>query len=269
MRSGVRSAFRGRRRVRLDLLLGVLVVAALAAAILVHQGAASSPPIATSSPRSATVAFAQSYLSYLDGQQPASSLSDATAQVRSIAAGSPPIPAGTRSGPLKLSTVRLTYVRGALTAQAIVVGRDRAHAYPISLVLRYVAGRWAVVYMVPPDVPTITAKRVAPPATPPALERAAMGFALAYAAYREGARSAPPAGSSTMTQQIAAGRDPLVSIAPSHVPPHLVSVQLGPAVGGAASASAVLSDHGRRLRFNFDLEQSGGQWLAMGFPEAG
>jgi hypothetical protein len=261
-------ALRRRRRGRVDLLLGAGMILAVAAAILIHQGPGTSKAIATSSPQPAVLAFAQSYLRYLDGQLPASSIPDATPQVRSIAAGAQPIPPDARRGALKLVSARLTYVRGALSAQAVAVGRDQKHAYGASLVLRYVGGRWAVVYMVPPDVPTITAVGPPRPAPPPALERAATTFALAYGAYREGARRAPPAGSATMTQQIATGRDPLASIAPSHVGPRLVSIQIGPAVQGAASASAVLSDHGHRLRFDFDLEQSGAQWQAMGFPEA-
>jgi hypothetical protein len=269
MRGTVRSALGGRRRVRLDLLLGVVVVGAVAAAILVHDGAASPPAIATSSPQPVVVAFAQSYLNYLDGLQAASSLPAASASVRSIAAGASPIPPSARSGRLKISALRVTYVRGALSAQAVAVGRDRAHAYGFSLALRYVSGRWSVVYLVPPDVPTIVARRSAPPAPAAGLERAAADFALAYAGYREGVRREPPAGLSTVMQQIAAGRDPLASIAPSHVAPRLVSVQIGPAVDGAASASAVLSDRGRRLQFDFDLGQSGGQWLPAGFPEAG
>jgi len=269
MRANSRFALRRRRRARIDLLLAALVVLAVAAAILVHQGSASPPAIATSSPRPTVVAFAQSYLNYLDGLQAAGSVPAATARVRSIVAGAPPIPSVARSGPLKLSALRVTDVRGALTAQAAAEGRDRAHTYGFSLALRYVSGRWTAVYLVPPDVPTITAKRAAPPATPPGLERAAADFALDYAAYREGVRRAPPTGAPTVMQQIAARSDPLASAAPSHVPPRLVSVQVGPAVDGAASASAVLSDHGRRLRFDFDLAQSGGRWLASGFPEAG
>lgn len=269
MRIRSRVALRRRRRGRVDLLLGAVVVVAVAAAILVHQGSPRSQTVAPSSPRPALIAFAQSYLGYLDGQQPASSIPDVTAQVRSVAGGAPPIPPDERSGALKLASIRLSYVRGALSARAVVIGRDRAHAYGVSIVLRYANGQWAVVYMLPPDVPTISAKGPPRPPPPAALERAAKSFALAYGAYREGARPTPPAGSTTITQQIAAGRDPLASITPSHVSPHLVSVQLGPAVKGEASASAVLSDRGRRIRFDFDLAQSGDRWLAMGFPEAG
>src|SRR5205085_4298820 len=68
-----------RRRVRLDLLLGTLVVLAVGAAILVHQGAASSQRLASSSPDRAATAFARSYLGYLDGRLPARSLPDASA----------------------------------------------------------------------------------------------------------------------------------------------------------------------------------------------
>ena len=76
MRGGVGSALT-RRRVRLDLLLGALVVLAVGAAILVHQGAASSQRLAPNSPAAAT-AFARAYLAYLDGRLPARSLPDAS-----------------------------------------------------------------------------------------------------------------------------------------------------------------------------------------------
>jgi hypothetical protein len=269
MRGGIGSALTRRRRVRLDLLLGALVVAVVAAAILVNQGTATSQGIAASSPRPLTVAFAQAYVGYLDGRQPASSLPGAAARVRSIAAGAPTIPANARRGALKLYALRINYVRGALSARAFALGRDRAHTYPFSLVLSYLSGRWVVAYLVPPDVATIAAERSAPPTAPAGLERAAARFALAYAAYREGSRATPPAGLSTMTQQIAARRDPLASIGPTHVSPRLVSVRLGPATGGAAAASATLSDRGHRLRFDFDLRQTAGGWRAWGFPEAG
>lgn len=268
MRGRVPSALIRRRRVRLDLLLGALVVLAIGAVILV-QGTASSQSLAPVSPRPAAVAFAQAYLGYLDGRLPARSLPDASDRVRAIAGGSPPIPAGARRGTLELVQMRVTYVRGALTGQAAVLGRDGAHAYGFTVEFRYLGGRWQAVYLIPPDVYTVTATPHGQPAAPEALSRTAAAFALAYAAYREGTRPSPPAGSPTIEQQIAARRDPLGAIAPSHVAPRLVSVHLGPAVEGAASASAVLSDRGRKLRFAFDLQQSAGGWQAWGFPEAG
>jgi hypothetical protein len=268
MRGRVPSALIRRRRVRLDLLLGALVVLAVAAVILV-QGTASSQSLAPVSPQPAAVAFAQAYLGYLDGRLPARSLPDATDQVRTIAGGSPPIPAGARQGTLKPVQMRVTYVRGALTGQAAVLGRDGAHAYGFTVELRYLNGRWQVVYLIPPDVYTISATPHGQPAPPERLQRTAAAFALAYVAYREGTQPSPPPGLPTIEQQIAARRDPLGAVAPSHVAPRLVSVLLGPAVDGAASASAVLSDGGRKLRFAFDLKQSAGGWQAWGFPEGG
>lgn len=268
MRRGIASALIRRRKVRLDLLLGTLVVLAVAAAILVH-GTASSQSLAPVSPQSATASFARAYLGYLDGRLPAHSLPDASDRVRAIAGGSPPIPAGARRGTLKLAQARVTYVRGALTGQAALLGRDGAHTYGFTIELRYLGGHWQVVYLIPPDIQTITAAPHPQPAAPQSLRRAAASFALAYAAYREGTRPSPPAGSPTIEQQIAARRDPLATLAPSHVAPRLVSVRLGPAVDGAASASAVLSDRGRKVRFAYDLQQSAGGWQAWGFPEAG
>ena len=269
MPGGVGSALTRRRRVRLDLLLGALVVVAVAAAILVQQGSSSSQRVAPSSPDLAAAAFARGYLGYLDGRLPARSLPDASEGVRAGAANPPPIPVAARRGALTLARIRVTYVRGALTGHAAVLGRDGAHTYGFSFGLGYLSGRWQVVSLVPPDVYTIVATRYRQPAAPQTLRRAAAEFALGYAAYREGTRPSPPGGSPTIARQIAAGRDPLASAVPSHVEPRLVSVALGPVVSGTAAASAVLTDRGRKLRFVFDLEQSTGRWLPLGFPEAG
>jgi len=269
MRGGAGSALIRRRRVRLDLLLGALVILAVAAAFVVHQGTPSSQHLASSSPDPAATAFAQAYLLYLDGARPARSLPDASDRVRAIAGGAPPIPVLARRGPVKLASMRVTYVRGALSAQAAVVGRDRAHRFGFPLELRYLRGRWQVVYMIPPDVYTITATPYRQPAAPQPLRQAAAVFALDYAEYREGTRPSPPAGSSTVAQQIAARRDPLAGTVPSHVEPRVVSVTFGPVVGGTAAANATLTDRGRKLRFGFDLRQAAGGWQAWGFPEAG
>lgn len=269
MRGGVASALRRRRRVRLDLLLGALAVLAVAAAILVQQGTASSQDLAPSSPDSALTAFARAYVSYLDGRLPARSLPNASDRVRAIAGGSPPIPAVARRGALELAALRVTYVRGALSAQAAALGRDGAHTYGFTLDLRFANGEWQVSYLVAPDVYTITAAPYRRPVAPRTLRTAASTFALAYGAFREGARSAPPAGASTIEEQIAAGRDPLAGTAPSHAEPRLVAVAFGPAVGGVASATATLTDQGQKLQFDFDLREVAGGWQAWGFPEAG
>jgi hypothetical protein len=182
MRGGVASALRRRRRVRLDLLLGGIAVLAVVAAILVQQGGSSSPGLATSSPQPLAAAFAQAYLGYLDGRVPAHALPNATDGVRATAAGAAPIPARARQGSLKLARLRVTYVRGALSGQALAVGRDLAHTYGFQIELQYVHGRWQVTDLSPPDVNTITATPYRPPAAPPALRLAAGSFALAYAA---------------------------------------------------------------------------------------
>ena len=53
--------------------------------------------------------------------------------------------------------MRVTYVRGALTGQAAVLGRDRAHGYGFTIEFRYLSGRWQVEYLIPPDIYTIIA----------------------------------------------------------------------------------------------------------------
>ncbi len=268
MPGGVASALTRRRRVRLDLVLGALVVVVVGAAFLV-RGATSPQRVAPSSPAPAASGFARAYLAYLDGRLPARSLPDASDRVRAIAGGAPPIPAAARKGTLELAGMRLNYVRGALTGGAAVLGRDRAHRYGFTLALRYLSGRWQVAYLIPPDIDTVTATLYRQPAAPPALSRAADAFALGYAAYREGARPSPPAGASTIAQQITAGRDPLASTKASHVPPRLESVALGPVVDGTAAASATLTDHGQKVQFDFDMRRASTGWQAWGFPESG
>lgn len=268
MRRGVGSALT-RRRVRLDLLLGALVVLAVGAAILVHQGAASSQRLAPNSPNATATTFASAYLAYLDGRLPARSLPDASDQARAIAGGSPPIPVAARRGTLKLAGMRVTYVRGALTGQAAALGRDSAHGYGFTIEFRYLSGGWQVEYLIPPDIYTIIATPQRQPAAPQALRQAAAVFALDYAAYREGTRSSAPVGSAAIAQQIAARHDPLASTVPNHVQPRLQSVALGPVVNGTAVASATFSDRGAKVKFDFDLRQAGAGWQAWGFPETG
>lgn len=258
-----------RRRVRLDLLLGVVVVLAVATVILVQQAPSSSGVVVSASPRAGAQTFAQSYLGYLDGTVPPGALVDGTAQVRSIAAGAPPIPAGDRQGSLRLTGVRVSWVRGAASAQAVVLDRDRANSYDFPIDLRYVQNAWQVVYLIPPDVTTIAARRQPTPAVPAAIKLAAERFALAYAGYRDGATHRPPSGLETIARQIAAGQDPLARAAKTGARPQPVSIAFGPVAGNVVAATAVLSEKNKRLRFDFDLERTGGAWHAWGFPEAG
>lgn len=259
-----------RRRVRVDVLLGVVVVILVLGAVLLEQGTAGSETGAPSTAaRPAAVSFAQGYLSYLDGRLPARALPDASSKVKLVAAGAPPIPAGDQQGPLRLTGVRMTYVKGATSAEAVVMDRDRTHFYGFEIDLGFVGGRWQVVYLIPPDLSTILAAPYHPPPAPPAVRLAAERFALAYADYREGATRTPPGGLPTITQQLAAGQDPLAGAAPTHARAVLESITLGPVDGDAASAAIVLKDASRHLRFDFDLERSSGRWQAWGFPEAG
>lgn len=257
-----------RRRVRLDLVLGAAVVIVVVAAVLIEQGSASSHTGAPKTPpKPVAVAFTHGYLSYLDGSLAAAALPQASPRVKTIAAGAPPIPPADRAGPIQLTGVRMTYVSGATVASATMLDRDRTHSFDFEISLRYVSGRWQVTYLVPPDLSTLLATRTPAAPTPPAVRLAAEHFAVAYGDYREGSTRTPPAGAPQVVSEIATGQDPLAGTTPTHSHAAVVSIAFGPVARGAVSATAVLKVAGKRLRFGFDLEQSGGRWQALGFPE--
>lgn len=256
---------RRRRRVRVDLLLVAVVVVVVAAAVTVRHGSAANL-LAPKSPRTAALAFSRAYLSHLDGGDPAGALPAATGQVRYLAGAT--IPASSRSGALSLASFALQAVSGATSAQARVTARDGRHSYGFELVLKYLTGAWRVTYLVPADLATALARPYHAAPTPIALQLAARRFALAYAAFRERATAAPPAGLPTVRRQIAAGQDPLAATSPTHSSPQLVALIFGPVAQGSVAVSATERARGSRLRFGFDLELAEGRWQAVGFSEA-
>lgn len=268
-----------KRRVRLDLLLGVALLAVVAAALLYHQSAATphaGPP--KTSPRQAAAAFGAAYMQLLDGRL-ADALPDASAAVRASAARGAYIPPPARAGALRLVSVQTRWVTGAVVAQARITGRDAKHTYPADLDLAYENGAWRVVYVTPPDVATILATpatpatpeaggahRPGPPPPPPAITQAATRFALAYADYRERATATPPPALPTLSHQIQSGSDPLAQLQPSHAPATAESIAVGPPSGGVVAATATLSDRGAPVTFSFNLMHVGSQWRAWSFP---
>jgi hypothetical protein len=159
-------------------------------------------------------------------------------------------------------------VAGAAQAQALVVGRDQRHEYSVEIDIRFLDGRWQVVYMIPPDLTTILAPPARTPSTPAALRLAATRFALAYVDYREGATHALPPSLPAMRRQIKTGQDPLVATTPTQSGARLASLAVGPVADGAAAAQAVVVDAGAKLEVEFDLERTAAGWQAWGFPEA-
>ena len=254
------------RRIRLDLALALLVAVAVAAAALIQQGSSASGTVTPSSPRPVAEAFSRAYLGYLDGSVGLAALPDATSRVRTL--GAERIPPAARSGPLRLTEVRLSYVGGSTRAQALVVGRDERHGYSFEIDISFVGGRWQVTYIVPPDLATILATPARPPASPRALALVAGRFAVAYVDYREGSDSALPASLPLMRSQIGRGQDPLADITPTHARSRLVSLALGPIVRGDVAAHAVVASAGTRLTVEFDLKRTSMGWAAWGFPEA-
>ena len=253
------------RRIRLDLALALIVAMAVAAAALVHEGTAASSTVTPGSPAPVADAFSRAYLGYLDGSVALDALPDATSQVRSL--GDEQIPPAARSGPIRLTSLKLSHVAGAAEAQALVVGRDQHHEYSFEIDIRFVEGRWQVVYVVPPDLDTILAPPAHVPAPTSALRLAASRFATQYVDYREGATRTLPAALPAMRRQIQTGQDPLVATTPTHAPARLESLVVGPVADGAVAARAMLVDAGAQVPVEFDLEQAAGGWQAWGFPE--
>ena len=253
------------RRIRLDLALALIVAMAVAAAALVHEGTAASSTVTPGSPAPAADAFSRAYLGYLDGSVALDALPDATSQVRSL--GDEQIPPAARSGPIRLTSLKLSHVAGAAQAQALVLGRDRRHEYTVEIDIHFLGGRWQVNYIVPPDLTTILAPPAHVPAPPGSLRLAASRFATQYVDYREGATRTLPSALPAMRRQIQTGQDPLVATTPTHAPARLESLVLGPVADGAVAARAMLVDAGAQVPVEFDLEQAPGGWQAWGFPE--
>jgi hypothetical protein len=250
----------------LDLALALVVAIAVAAAALIQQGSSASGTVTPGSPRPVANAFSRAYLDYLDGSGGLAALPDTTSRVRAL--GAERIPPAARSGPLRLTDLRLSYVGGSTRAQALVVGRDERHGYSFEIDISFLGGRWQVTYIVPPDLATVLAPPARPPASPRALVAAAGRFAVAYVDYREGSGSALPASLPLMRSQIDTGRDPLAATTPTHARGRLVSLTLGPIVRGDVAAHAVVASAASRLIVEFDLKRTSGGWAAWGFPEA-
>jgi hypothetical protein len=257
------------RRSHVEVALGLTVVAAVAAAALVHEGSDSSDTSAPPSPRATATAFGQAYMEYLSGGFKAQALPAAAPQVQSVLAGAPPIPAASRHGSVALAGVRLTYVSGSSSAKAALLGRDSKHSYPVTIELRYAGNAWQVADLIPPDLPEILAPVLSKPTTPVAVHGAAKDFALAYAAFRSGATHTLPSGTATLRRQIQAGQDPLAGEPATGARVRLKSLDFGPDVNDVVAVAAVVSQGGHSRRFSFDVQLSAGRWQALGFPEAG
>ena len=253
------------RRIRLDLALALVVAMAVAAAALVHEGTAASSTVTPGSPAPVADAFSRAYLGYLDGAS--RSMPCRTPRAGCARSADEQIPPAAPLGPDPAHAPQLSHVAGAAEAQALVVGRDQHHEYSFEIDIRFVEGRWQVVYIVPPDLDTILAPPAHVPAPPSALRLAASRFATQYVDYREGATHTLPAALPAMRRQIQTGQDPLVATTPTHAPARLASLVVGPVADGAVAARAMLVDAGAQLPVEFDLEQTAGGWQAWGFPE--
>lgn len=253
-------------RAVLNLVLVLLVVGLVGGAIVASSGGSSSPAPPSPAQPSAT-AFADAYIAYLDGLESATALTGATSEVTAIARQGGSIPPPSRAGRLRVIAVRLRGVGGAPTAAATIEATDRRHALQASVGLRFAAGAWRVVSLVPPDFATILAGRTgAAPRTPLALRRAAARFALAYVDYMEGASRRLPSTGATIVHQIDQRQDPLAGIAPTRVRASLISLRFGAPQGAVRSATAVIADRGRHS-VTFVLSRTATSWRPAAFVQ--
>jgi hypothetical protein len=256
------------RRHSYQVALLVLALPVLAGLALISlRGGASSASTVAPSARPAAGAFASAYVSFLNGRLAASALPDATASVRATAASGLRAPAAYQDR-VVLRSVPFRGVLGATQASAGVVAYAGGHTLEAELALGYAGSRWRVTALVPPDFDTVfsSPSPPAPAAAAPAVRAAARAFALAYAAYRTGARPQPPGGSPTIERQIAARQDPLAATPRTGAAVRLLVLALL-AQGNVAPVDATVIAGGRRLAFTFLLQQdSSGAWLPDSFP---
>lgn len=258
------------RKVRLDVMLVLVVIAAVAAVLLFREATAggTSDPTA-SSPRAAAERFAAAYAQFLDGRRSEAELPLSTARVQGIARGGGTIPQSGRSGAARVANIALKWVSGAPTAQAVGTVSDGRHRFTFDVGMAYADSSWAVVYLVPPDMPTVLARTPSRPAPGAKLEQAARRFALAYVGYRSGVESSAPGGDAAIRAQIAADKDPLAEIASSSSAPSVSSLSFGPAQGDLVAATARVRAGSEQQRFTFLLARRGAAWQPWSFLESG
>lgn len=242
-----------------------LLVAVVVVAVLSFRHSPAPATAAASSGRSATLAFARSYVAFLDGRATANALRPALPGVRATAMRAGVIPPADRRGALKLRRLQFSGVRGAATARATIVAGDRRRTLQTTLSLTRAGGQWRVASLVPPDLSTVYAQPGPAPEVTAAMRQAATRFAAAYVAYRERRTTRLPSGRPLIRRQIAAGRDPLAAVRPPRARPARVSVRVLP-MGAVAAVAATAGERTSRLRFSFILQRAGGRWSAWQFP---
>lgn len=244
-------------------LVGLLVVVAAFSFSGGSGGSGTAPPSA----RPSALAFAQAYVSYLDGRLTGGRLAAASDQVEAVASSGGVIPARDRDGVLSLRRLNFSGVQRAPRAKASLIAGDRRHTLQAVFTLAYLGGRWQVTYLVPPDLSTLLAPPPPPGVVSPAAHRAAVRFALAYTALRDGAARRAPGGLPQIRQQIATGKDPLAGIPATRSVPRLVSLRaLGQ--GTLTSVAVVVATGSRHRSFGFILQRGAGGWQVWQFPQS-
>lgn len=209
-------------------------------------------------PAAVAATFAAAYARYLDGQLPAAALPDLGAgALRDIG---PPIPRLARRGELTVQPVKQ-----APGAPAFAVGlRDRAHTFPLELMVGMVAGRWLVMGIAAPDIDTILHSQSIPIPQPPGsgpAEQAARTFLAGYLPWLYGAGPAVAirAATSQLTAQLKAH--------PPTIPPtfqglhgRLDSLGMQRAADGWR-AFALVTDPHTSCNLVLSVEPAGGRWL--------
>lgn len=254
------------QRNKIPVLVALAVVVVVTASVIDRGSSRDGATIAPSL-RPAIAAFSTSYLAYLEGQSSASQLRNATAQVQRVAAQDR-IPAAERSGSIRLTAIT-SHSTGSAAAQAAVAGRDGRHHFGFVILLDHSRGSWQVVSLQPPDLAMVFAPRYRQPATPAAVQRAAISFAHAYIGYREGVTSAPPSGLPPILAQIRSGKDPLAGIRADHARATVTSAAAGPPAGNEIGVAVTAGAGGENLSFSMFMEDVDGVWRPWEFVTSG
>jgi hypothetical protein len=154
--------------------------------------------------------------------------------------------------------------------QYLLVYANDKYTYEAQIGIENVKGSWAIVSFTPPDFAQAGASVNVNPQlgrVPPLTARqAAERFVLQYGNYAEQATRKAPTASKTVLNQIDAGGDPLVGLAPIRRPVKLLSISFGPLSSGQFAATAQLSDSGINLpQVTFTMGAVNGAWVATAF----
>jgi hypothetical protein len=210
-------------------------------------------------------AFTSSYLAFLDGDTPISRLRFVSVTARGQARQGGRIPPVFRDGQLQIRNV--TGDATEYSAQATITAADRSQSYVFTVQLLRERIGWIVAQMQPPDFSVDDGTRpVSGPPIPPAARLASSRFAVAYAAYRVERAPRPMLMSTTASQQLSYGQDPLATVAPRPGgAPRLLALHYGPLEGSEFAVTATVAAGGERQQFSLLMVNGPSGWECDAF----